>query len=143
MGDGASGAAQAFELLTSNRSQRNVQPHTSAYTNNAHVLRTSADYREGAIDLPLRKGDVSIHTNLTIHSSAPNRSDDVCKAWIIHFGDKSIWHKRVMQLKDVAAAAALLLTRAAATRRIHGPGLASDEPVRPIRARAQTAPARR
>jgi hypothetical protein len=120
-----------------------LQPHTSAYTNNAHVLRTSADYREGAIDLPLRKGDASIHTNLTIHSSAPNRSDDICKAWIIHFGDKSIWHKRIMQLKDVAAAAALLLTRGAATRRIHGVGLTSGEPLRPMRARAHTAPARR
>ena len=87
--------------------QAELEPHISAYAGNPHVLKTGADYGAVAVDFPLRKGDVGIHTNLTLHSSGPNESNDIRKAWIIHFGDRSIWYKRMMQLRDGAALTAL------------------------------------
>jgi ectoine hydroxylase-related dioxygenase (phytanoyl-CoA dioxygenase family) len=80
-----------------------LQPHVSAYAANPHVLRTCSDYSGRAVAVPLRKGDMSIHTNLTIHSSGANESNTVRKAWIIHFGDRPLWYKRMLQLKDLAA----------------------------------------
>ncbi len=79
-----------------------LQPHRRAHAANPHVLRTVLDYTQLAVDVPLRKGDVSIHTNLTVHASRANESDAIRKAWIIHFGDKSLWYKRFMQLKEAA-----------------------------------------
>jgi ectoine hydroxylase-related dioxygenase (phytanoyl-CoA dioxygenase family) len=81
-------------------------PHVGAYATNPHVLKT--DY-SGTVcrEVPLRLGDVSIHTSLTLHASAPNHSNAVRKAWIIHFGDKPMWFKRLMQAREVIRRAAV------------------------------------
>jgi ectoine hydroxylase-related dioxygenase (phytanoyl-CoA dioxygenase family) len=73
-------------------------PHTSAYDGNPHVLTAPVPAHETSVELPLRQGDVSIHTNLTLHSSGPNHSDTVRKAWIIHFGNRPNWYKHLMQV---------------------------------------------
>jgi ectoine hydroxylase-related dioxygenase (phytanoyl-CoA dioxygenase family) len=59
-----------------------LQPHIRAYAANPHVLRAAGDYAH-------------------VHSSGVNESNHIRKAWIIHFGDKSIWYKRMMQLRAV------------------------------------------
>lgn len=38
------------------------------------------------IACPIPAGGATIHTPLTLHYTGPNRSDDVRRAWIIHFG---------------------------------------------------------
>jgi len=89
-------------------------PHASAYVGNPHVLSVNLDAIR-AVDVPLHKGDVSIHTSLTLHSAGANRSDAIRKAWIIHFGDKPRWFKHLMKARDLLAVRAL--RRAGVTRR--------------------------
>ena len=76
--------------------------HGRAYERNPHVLRAmrSPDVRS-AEAVPLRRGDVSIHTSRTLHASGPNRTDGPRKAWIIHFGDTSVVSKHLMKLRDL------------------------------------------
>ena len=38
-----------------------------------------------AVACPLEVGDVAIHHPLTLHSTGPNHTADVRRAWILHF----------------------------------------------------------
>jgi len=76
--------------------------HVKAYERNPHVLEAGA--RRDAtrvVDVPLRRGDVTIHTSVTLHASGPNNTDHIRKAWIIHFGDRSATYKHVTKLHNV------------------------------------------
>ncbi|TVP55178.1 MAG: hypothetical protein EA349_09780 [Halomonadaceae bacterium] len=73
-------------------------PHGPAFASNPHLLAVSApptDFHSAN----LQRGGASLHTNLTLHGTGPNPSDEIRKAWVIHFGRHPAWHKRVMQLK--------------------------------------------
>ena len=50
--------------------------------------------------LEAKRGDISIHTNLTLHSAAENNSDQTRKAWVLHFGDRPAWYKHWLQLRS-------------------------------------------
>jgi len=39
-----------------------------------------------SVSCPLHVGGVTVHTPLTLHYTSPNITDDVRRAWIIHFG---------------------------------------------------------
>ena len=80
--------------------RKTLLPHVRAFEANGHVLRADGVEELEYIDVPLRKGDVSVHTNLTVHSSGPNVTDGIRKAWIIHFGDHSIWRKLLIQFSE-------------------------------------------
>ena len=49
--------------------------------------------------LQAKKGDISIHTNLTLHAASENYSDQTRKAWVVHFGDRPVWYKHWLQLR--------------------------------------------
>ncbi len=75
-----------------------VWRHTSAFEAHPHVLRAEIATPASVIEQPLNLGDVGIHTNFTLHSSGPNRTDAVRKAWIIHFGNRPRWYKQILRL---------------------------------------------
>jgi hypothetical protein len=74
-----------------------VWRHTSAFEAHPHVLRADIATPASVVEQPLKLGDVGIHTNFTLHSSGPNRTNAVRKAWIIHFGDRPRWYKQVLR----------------------------------------------
>jgi hypothetical protein len=77
--------------------------HTSAYDEHPHLLRADIVEPAHVVEQPMALGDVSVHTNFTLHASGPNRSGHVRKAWIIHFGDRPRWHKHLLRLRALAA----------------------------------------
>ena len=50
--------------------------------------------------LDAKRGDISIHTNLTLHAAGENYSDQTRKAWVVHFGDRPAWYKYWLQLRS-------------------------------------------
>jgi hypothetical protein len=80
-------------------SHKRALPHRRAYEQNPHVLSVACEAVNGSIQVPLRRGDISIHTSLTLHSSGPNDTDAIRKAWIIHYGDRPRWYKHLMKLR--------------------------------------------
>lgn len=76
-------------------------PHESAYATNSHTLKVRVPPQRNIHTLKINRGDVSLHTPLTLHSSLPNNSDEVRKVWIIHFGPKPEWHKHWLKLKTL------------------------------------------
>jgi ectoine hydroxylase-related dioxygenase (phytanoyl-CoA dioxygenase family) len=74
-----------------------LRPHISAYEAHPHILRAAVPEPVHGVGQPLRLGDVSVHTNFTLHSSGPNRTARTRKAWIIHFGDRPRWFKHLLR----------------------------------------------
>lgn len=62
--------------------------HAEAHTLSAKVKDGAC---EAAVQVAARLGDVIIHLPQTLHSSLPNNSDDIRKAWIIHFSPYGYW----------------------------------------------------
>lgn len=50
-----------------------------------HSLEADGEYDADSTPAPLRVGDVSMHTTLTMHKTGPNVSDVTRTAWILHF----------------------------------------------------------
>jgi ectoine hydroxylase-related dioxygenase (phytanoyl-CoA dioxygenase family) len=75
--------------------------HVPAFASNPHVLQASHPETLAGDAVPLDRGDVTIHTHLTMHGAGPNRSDMIRKAWIIHFGDKPGWYKHLMKCREL------------------------------------------
>jgi hypothetical protein len=75
-----------------------VWRHSSAYAAHPHILRADIAEPAAVVEQPLRLGDVSVHTNFTLHSSGPNRTSRIRKAWIIHFGDRPRWYKHLLRV---------------------------------------------
>lgn len=81
-------------------SHHKLLKHRLAYQHNSHVL-TAVDYSENnCVSMDIKRGDVSVHTNFTLHSATANHSELPRKAWIIHFGEKPEIYKRVAKVKN-------------------------------------------
>lgn len=80
-------------------SHNNFFPHTLAYPGKSHILKVVNAPDAKIHCMGINRGDVSLHTNLTLHSAGVNKSEQTRKAWIIHFGQKPAWYKRILQLK--------------------------------------------
>lgn len=83
-------------------SHHKLLKHTLAYQRNSHVLRAVHDLENNSVDMNVQRGDVSVHTNFTLHSTTANHSELVRKAWIIHFGEKSEIYKKFVKVKNIA-----------------------------------------
>ncbi len=81
-------------------SHHGLVPHMLAYPENPHVLKVIEEPHEHVCTMDIRRGDISLHTNLTLHSATTNNSESIRKAWIIHFGQQSEWYKRRLKLKQ-------------------------------------------
>jgi len=93
--DGASGCLRFVPASHSGT----VWRHGPAYAAHPHILRADLDEPPTAVEQPLKLGDISVHTNFTLHSSGPNRTESVRKAWIIHFGDRPRWYKHLLRVR--------------------------------------------
>lgn len=62
--------------------------HISAHTLSVKIKDKAC---EPAVQVAARLGDVIIHLPQTLHSSLPNHSDEIRKAWIIHFNPYGYW----------------------------------------------------
>jgi hypothetical protein len=66
--------------------QRGLVPHVPIAEDPAeHTLRATGDHDEEAAPAPLRLGGASMHHQLTMHKTGPNRSEAVRTAWILQF----------------------------------------------------------
>lgn len=74
--------------------------HTLAYQHNSHVLRVADDFEKNSVNMNIHRGDVSVHTNFTLHSATANNSELPRKAWIIHFGQKPELYKKFLKAKN-------------------------------------------
>lgn len=91
--DEASGCLQFVAARPSDR----LEPHQSAYEAHPHILRAQIPEPAHVVLQPLKRGDISVHTNFTMHSSGPNQTNRTRKAWIIHFGDRPRWLKHFLR----------------------------------------------
>ncbi|WP_407070022.1 phytanoyl-CoA dioxygenase family protein [Marinobacter sp.] len=66
---------------------------------NGHTLYAKLDGRacEGAVQVTANLGDVILHLPQTLHSSLPNNSDEIRKAWIVHFSPYGYWEPLLPQ----------------------------------------------
>lgn len=83
-------------------SHRILLEHEPAYIENPRVLKVVNEPSENIVTMDLKQGSMSAHTNLTLHASTENRSNQIRKAWIIHFGQKSEFHKRWLKFRRFA-----------------------------------------
>ncbi|MDK8465524.1 phytanoyl-CoA dioxygenase family protein [Marinobacter sp. SS13-12] len=65
----------------------------------AHTLFAKLDGRacEDAVQVTASLGDVIIHLPQTLHSSLPNHSGEIRKAWIVHFSPYGYWEPLLPQ----------------------------------------------
>lgn len=84
-------------------SHKALLKHEPAYINNPGVLKVVNEPRENIVVMDIMRGSMSVHTNLTLHASMANQSNQTRKAWIIHFGQKSELHKRWLKLGDAVS----------------------------------------
>lgn len=58
----------------------------------AHALHVDVD-QANAVACPLPAGGVTVHTPTTLHYTGPNDTDEVRRAWVLHFGaeDRAAW----------------------------------------------------
>ncbi|PUA28567.1 MAG: hypothetical protein B0W54_19220 [Cellvibrio sp. 79] len=75
--------------------------HQLAYQQNSHVLTVTDLPANDIFTMNINRGDVSLHTNLTLHSSLANNSELPRKAWIIHFGKKPEFYKWFYKVKTL------------------------------------------
>lgn len=80
-----------------------LQHHEQAYPDNPRILKVVNPPTENVHTMEICHGDVSIHTNLTLHSATQNRSHGVRKAWIIHFGPCPNWYKHWLRIRNKTA----------------------------------------
>lgn len=74
--------------------------HKLAYQNNEHILTVVNTPENNIVNMVINRGDVSLHTNLTLHSSTANNSDLPRKAWILHFGRKPEFYKQLFKVRN-------------------------------------------
>lgn len=74
-------------------------PHEIAYVQNPHILQAKTIPTNEIYTMNINKGDASLHTNLTLHSTTANNGNHIRKAWIIHFGQKHQWCKHWLKFK--------------------------------------------
>ena len=87
-------------LLFADQKPEGLLPHKQADPAVSGLLCVS-DAPTGPIHvLHAERGDISIHTNLTLHAAGKNNSDQTRKAWIVHFGDRPAWYKYWLQLRS-------------------------------------------
>lgn len=84
-------------LRFSHCKQQELLSHRAAFEDNPHLLKSRRVAPEKFHSVTLKKGGVSIHTNLTLHATGPNKSDQIRKVWVIHFGVRSVWQKYLLQ----------------------------------------------
>jgi hypothetical protein len=56
-------------------------------------LIPATEHLTKAVACPLPAGGITVHTPYTMHYSGPNRTGDIRRAWILHFGRFGIWAK--------------------------------------------------
>jgi ectoine hydroxylase-related dioxygenase (phytanoyl-CoA dioxygenase family) len=67
--------------------RRGLLPHHHRdHDPTAHALMTDAVDSREAIACPIPAGGMTLHTPFTLHYTRPNATDQVRRAWIIHFG---------------------------------------------------------
>lgn len=81
-------------------SHHELLKHTLAYQNNSRVLTVVNCSENNCVSMDIKRGDVSVHTNFTLHSATANQSESPRKAWIIHFGKKPEMYKRIVKVKN-------------------------------------------
>lgn len=77
-------------------------PHKPAYPDNPRILEAIESPSQNIHTMDICRGDVSLHTHLTLHSATQNHSNEIRKAWVIHFGKSPSWHKHWSKLKRIA-----------------------------------------
>lgn len=82
-----------------NRKTATLLPHEKRISHGAAQMVIRHPPEDHIVAHPLAIGDITVHTNMTVHGATPNRSFATRKAWIIHFGDKHIFFKRMDQVK--------------------------------------------
>jgi hypothetical protein len=82
-------------------SHKTFVDHQYAYPGVNSVLKVMTEPTNNIFIMDIKRGDLSAHTNLTMHSSTCNASMETRKAWIIHFGIKPEWYKRLLKLKNL------------------------------------------
>lgn len=84
----------------SERNHTALLPHAPAFGVKNWPLEASLDEEFRVYEIEAALGDLSLHTNFTLHASGQNHSNEHRKAWILHFSRSSKWHKRWLQLKS-------------------------------------------
>ena len=87
-------------LLFAGRKPEGLLPHKQADPAVCGLLCVSVAPSGPVHVLQAKRGDISIHTNLTLHAAGENYSDQTRKAWVVHFGDRPAWYKYWLQLRS-------------------------------------------